>query len=187
MKRWIPLLVLLGTLAGPSAALELVVNGGFEEPWGAEGWQSCLSGSTALVDRGVGHEPDPDYEVRLTQGTNTGYARLDQIVDIPGPATQLTFRARMQVAASTSAWAAAGLVVAYLDPRGFTLAETRICATTRDCPWEDGPTLHLISVANEDWQSHALDLDEELTHFPALDPEGIRHVRLSLLAQTYNC
>lgn len=187
MKRWISLFVLAGLSIGSSGALELARNGGFEEPFGLEGWRPCLSGSTAVVDRAIGHDPDPDYEVRLSQGTNTGYARLDQFVDIPGPATQLTFRAKIQVAATSSAWAAAGLVVAYLDPRGFTLAETRICASTRYCPWADSPTLHLISVAGEEWQTFALDLAEDLTHFPGVDPEGIRRVRLSLLAQAYNC
>jgi hypothetical protein len=179
--------MLLGASVGPSTALELTHNGDFELPLGAGDWQASLSGSTAAIDRASGYDPDPDYEVNLTQGTNTGYARLDQIIDIPGPATLLTFAARVQVSATAGAWAAAGLAVGYLDARGLTLAETRICASTRDCPWEDSPVLHLISIGGEEWQNQALDIAEDLTHFPGLDPERIRRVRVSLLAQAYNC
>ncbi len=195
MKHWTAfllirygcLLLIWSSFVVSADALELVVNGGFEQPWGAGDWQPCQSGPASVLERATDLDPDPDFEARLSCGTGTGYTRLDQTVHIPGPATQLTFRARMSVDATSSAWAAAGLVIAYLDQRGFTQAETRVYTATRYCPWVDSPTLHLLPIGGEVWQSYVIDIAEDLTHFPGMDPEAVQQVRISLLAQTYNC
>jgi hypothetical protein len=185
MRTSILLLMTLGLLLCPSVrGLELVTNGDFEEPL-ATGWEESVSGGT--IHRGTSYDPDPDYEVRLYKGTGSGYARLDQPIEILGTDVAFSANLSLRASATSTAWAASALILAYLDEEQQTLGETRVCAASAYCPWEQSPTLHLIYPDQSIWIEHSFRIDEELTNLPGINPAHVKGIRVSLLAHVYDC
>ncbi len=173
-------------LAATAQALELVVNGGFEQPV-ATGWQQETVGSAWYIDRGTSYDPDPDYEVLVRHSTGTGMALLSQEVVIPSTDVQFSIRAKIQATATSSAWAGAAVTLSYLDQHGFLLGETYISVGSQHCPWSNSPTLHLISAPFNAWMTHAFTLADELVNLPDIDPAAVHTVKVGLLVRAADC
>ncbi len=172
-------------LADP--AVELCVNGGFEEPL-TVGWQATLPDSASSATRDAGCEPDPDYEVRLLKDHLTGCASLDQLLPFPGLDTHLSIRGRLWSESGSVSWSAAAIVIAFIDEGGLTLGETAFYTASRWCPWESGPAFHAIEVPAGVWDTYTLDVAAELaTHLPGVDADAVHGLRLSLRAVLDDC
>jgi hypothetical protein len=185
MRVWIALLVLLLLPAGRVQALELVTNGDFEEELNPP-WQQSIMGS-GVIDRATHHQPDPDYEGRSWHGTGNGHARLYQVIPVPGMDLAFSVEAKMMATATSTAWAAAAVVIAYLDQYDIPLGETCICRKTVYCPWANSESMHIIEAQNNVWETHAFNLSDELDHFPMIDPGAVKKVEISLLTATFDC
>lgn len=167
--------------------LELLVNGGFEEIL-TVGWQAALPDSASSVTRDTGYEPDPDYEVRLLKDDLTGSAHLDQCLPYPGIDTHLSVRGQMWSESGSVSWAAAAIIIAFIDEGGLTLGRTAFYAPTRWCPWQNRPDFHLIEVAAGVWDTYTLDVASELAmHLPAVDPNAVHHLQVSLWTVLDDC
>jgi len=176
----------LGCLTLPAQALELLLNGGFEQPL-TDGWRQETQGSAWYIDRGTNYDPDPDYEALVRQNTGTGSARLCQEVVLPSPDVEFSVSARMQATATSTAWAGAAVTLSYLDQHGFALGETYICVKSSSCPWTDTPTTHLISAPVSTWFDFAFNLVDELANLPGVAPAAVHQVRVSLLVRAADC
>lgn len=199
MRRLVTLAALVAAALFPPTALptsgnsisaqplELVHNGGFESAL-AVGWQAVLPDSASSVTRDPGIEPDPDYEVRLLKTDLSGTARLDQLLPLPAVDTQFSLRAQLWSESGSVSWTAAAVIIGYVDDGGLTLGETALCNFTRWCPWESRADFHVIEVAGGVWETHTLDLAAELAqHLPAVDPDDVRFLRVSLCAVMDDC
>jgi hypothetical protein len=167
--------------------LELCVNGGFENLLGGE-WQVTLPDSASTFVRGTECEPDPDYEGCLLKTDLSGTARVDQLLPLPGIDTQFSVKVRLWSESGSVSWAAAAVIVGFVDEGGLTLGETAICNFTRWCPWESRPDFHVIEVGAGVWETHTLDVAAELaTYLPAVDPTAVHSLRLSLSTTMDDC
>lgn len=183
MRRF-PILFLMIVLPVYAGAGELTTNGGFEEDL-LPAWQSEIAGSAASIDRGVGYDADPDYEVLVSKGTGNGHARLNQTIVVPSTDVDFSVNAKMQVAASTGGpWAAAGVAIHYEDQFGNALGSTLILGRTPLCPWEDSDIIHLIEAPDEEWNGYAFNLDTELLNLTGIDPLSIHQLRINLFGQS---
>jgi hypothetical protein len=195
---WLPLLerrsamrilgfwLALGCLALPAHALELVINGGFEQAF-TTGWQQETVGSAWYIDRATNYDPDPDYEAFVRHYTGSGSARLYQDVVIPSTNVEFAVRARILATATSPAWAGAAVVLSYLDQHGFLLGETYIGVKSATCPWNDGPTLHVIAAAYDVWMDYGFNVADELNHLPGVDPAAVHKIRISLYVRAADC
>ena len=64
---------------------------------------------------------------------------------------------------------------------------TRLASWTHYCPWNNGPTLHLIGLPADLWLDWSFNVNEELPEVPAVDPAAIRYLRVSLYTYAYEC
>jgi len=179
--------VLIGVVTVPRVRADnLLVNGAFESPLEPD-WQTSATSYNYTVDRGVGYDPDLDYEARLLEDTGSGWVRTSQTVWIPSTEVEISAALWFYTYATSSAWGAAALSIEYLDGAQAVLGETRIGQWTHLCTWADGPALHLIGMPAEMWFTYTLELTEELTHLPAVDPQSVAYVRVSLFTDVYDC
>ena len=185
MRTCILLLSTALLLGLPAHADELLTNGDFEAPL-TPGWEEIIVG-TGSVDRGTGFHPDDDYEVRVYKPSITGEVTLLQTVAVLGADVSFAASTRLRADATGDAWSVAALRIGYLDAGGATLGETCICARSRNCPWEDTPTLHIIEPDPNLWLDHGFRIDEELAHLPGVDPLCIDSVRIALYTYAYVC
>jgi hypothetical protein len=181
MRRALTLVLVL-TLPCWAAALELVEDGGFEsDP--SPAWQAERVGAASAISRSTGYDGDPDFEVLAEKGTGNGYARLEQIVVVPSVDVAFAVTARIQVDATSGPWAAAGVALDYENSFGDILGTTVIVRTTVDCPWIDSGTFHMIQAPDEAWNGYGFNVAAELGNLAEVDPNAIRQIRVSLLAQ----
>lgn len=176
MHRYL-IFLLLATLASASV---LITNGDFEQDLSA-GWTQTIYGTAATITRGSGYDPDPDYEVYVYKGTGTGHAKLHQTAYIP--TTDLDFSAALKLYASsnsTTCWAAAALVIAYLDEEGELLGESMICAKSTACTWTNSPTRHIITPADSFWHDYAFNINAELEYLSGIVPGEIKQIQIAL-------
>lgn len=173
-------------------AAELIVNGNFEIDFNT-GWViDSLEGMTPYydtVDRAIDFHPDGDYEVRVKK-YDAAYIRLNQTVDVP--TTDLDFAVSAKLFAveynpAGSAFAAAAVILSYLNGAGTVLGETRIAARTPHCPWTNGATLHIIDAPDTNWHSYAFNVDDELANLPGVNPQDIAEVKVALFDTTDGC
>jgi hypothetical protein len=173
------LLILLGTQVG---ALELLTNGDFEQDL-AENWTVEMAGSSTFAVRATSLDGDPDYEVLSQKGTGNGHVKVYQVIPIPSTDLNFTVTTKLQADISTlGPWAAAGMLIYYEDRLGNILGTTCIVWKTPDCPWEETDEFHIIEAPNQDWNDYSFSLEEELAHFPGLDREEVKQIRISLSA-----
>jgi len=172
---------------GAEQILELCSNGSFEEEL-AIGWQVTLPDTGSVITRDVGLEPDPDFEVLVAKDGVTGVAGLDQVLPLHDLDMRFSLRARMLADAGYVSWAAAGVMLTYIDEGGFTLGQTAICAVSRSCPWENGPSFHLIEPWHGDWEAYSFRLaDEVAANLPGVDPSAVHTLRISVQAILDDC
>ena len=177
--------VILFVLVSLSSASVLLINGDFELPL-TNGWQQIEGGSYSVVDRATTYDPDPDYEACATDSFGA-YAKCWQTVDIP--TTDLEFSVYAKVYAydnnaDTLCWAAAAIVISYLDATGSLLGDTRICRFTTPCPWTNSSTCHLIIASNTNWNSYSFNINSELSNLPGVNPSEVKKIEVALYAKT---
>lgn len=180
------LLVLCGLAALPAQADNLVTNGGFELPF-APDWVQTNTASSFTVDRGIGYDPDPDYEAHIVQNTGLGWVRLAQTLWVPETDVDFSASLYFNATATSTAWAAAALVIEYLDASQVRLGETRLGNWTPYCTWENGPDQHLLGLPAGMWTPWSFNVNDELLNLPAVDPMQVRFLRVSLLTDVYDC
>lgn len=180
-KLILPTLVVLA-FAAP--AQELLVNGDFEQPL-ETGWVQTMGGSgTHTINRDTGYDPDPDYEAYCYQYDNPGYARLSQQVEVPGPALEVGFRAKLETTGQTSCWPAAYVSVCYLDENGTKLGETRYFSAGFS-PWTASPVFNPVRVTSTDWNDYTVIVADELSqNLPGINPAEVRRVELAFADTT---
>ena len=166
-------------------AQELLINGDFEQEL-TVGWNQLINGSgTHFMNRDVSYQPDPDYEAYAYQWDNPGWARLSQIVDVPGPLLELSFTACFaESGGSSTCWPAACFSICYLNADDTVLGETRYVFSTYDT-WTTTPTRNLITVTDTNWNTFNLNIAEELsTNLPGVNVGEVVKVEVALYAYT---
>jgi hypothetical protein len=165
-----------------------MVNGDFEQAL-TVGWTQAMYGGGTTIIRGTTYDPDPDYEAYVYKATGTtGYAQLLQIANIPTCNTDLSFSAKLYAWDNYSgAWAGAAVVIGYLDSTNALLGETRICQWSYDCPWVNAANCHIIQVTDSLWHSYSMNILDELLYVPAVDPDEVAKIKITLEAQVVHC
>jgi hypothetical protein len=193
--RSIPIICigLLFACAGSmSRAHELVTNGDFELDI-ANGWSiDSVEGMTPYydtLDRDTAFNPDPDYEARVKK-YDSAHAKLYQIFDVATTDLAFGINAKLYAVEYNPAgtyFAAAAVVLSYMNSSGVVLGETRICDTTGHCIWASGPTLHLIVAPDSNWNAYSFNVNDELANLPGVNPLDIAKVRVALFDTTNGC
>jgi len=184
MKRLLVLIMLVSI----SVASNYVSNGDFEQAL-TVGWTQMMTGGGTTISRSTTYDPDPDYEVYLYKATGTsGYAQLWQTTDIPTCNLNLSFSAKLYAWDNYSgAWAAAAVMIAYLDNSNNVLGETRICRWSYDCPWTSAPDCHIIQVTDSLWHDYNFNILDELANLPAVDQNEVAKIKITLDAEVIHC
>ena len=185
MKSTMLSLILAMAITLPATALELVTNGDFEQVLGPE-WQQSIT-TPGAIQRAINFDMDEDYEIYAYKGTGNGEVLLSQTTAIPGVDIQFSAEAKFNAVATSTAWAAAALVIGYMDEDGALLGETSICARSYYCPWVSTPTFHLIDAAMGVWDTHGFHIGDELENLPGINPLAVRRLRVTILTHAYDC
>ena len=152
------------------------------------GWTFTTLGSGCWVLRNTGYDPDPDYEVCVNKNGPSGFAKLHQTIDVI--ITDLNFSVHTKLYAYDSkvgSWAAASVVLSYMNDFNTVLGETRICQKSAHCPWASSPTRHLIIAADTSWRDYSFNINDELTNLPGVDPLEISKIQVALFDTTRIC
>jgi hypothetical protein len=178
------LLVILPLLLATGFSQELLTNGDFEQEL-TVGWTYADSGGgTHFALRDTAYDPDPDFEACVgdSEYEGSGWTRLGQTVDVPGPFLLLSFSASFAIGGgNTACWPVASVVVSYKNESGLVLGETRFYHHNVYCNWVPGPTLSLVEITNPDWNQYTLDIAEELNqHLPDVNPADVFKVEVAL-------
>ena len=176
---------------GYASAAVLLTNGDFEEAL-AVGWTQTIQGENYYdtLDRGIDFDPDPDYEARVKK-YDASYAKLFQVVNIA--TTDLEFHASARLYAyeynpATTYWAAAALVISYLDDDNNVLGETRICHLSPHCPWTGSDYIHIIETTDPyNWYEYSFNIDDELANLPGVIPADIASIGIAVYDTTNGC
>lgn len=169
-----------------ASALDIVVNGDFEAEL-TEGWEQSTAGDGATILRGTSYDPDPDYEVYLRKITGTGHAKISQGVSIPSTAVEFSANLKTYAVGSGGAWAAAGLVIHYLDQFGSQLGKTAIASRSVDCPWVSSSTFHMMTPIPNQWETVSFVIADELTNLPGVDAAQVRRLEIQVVATAADC
>lgn len=170
------------------AHANLVTNGDFEQEISV-GWTQMSTGGNTLIDRSPYYDPDPDYEARVYKYASNGYGQLYQKVDVVN--TDIEFSCSAKLGAfdnNPGDWGAGALILSYMDATSEVLGETRIYRRSdADCPWVDGPNLHLIMAPDENWNDYAFNITDELQNIAAIDPIQVTQIQVSMYDTTKYC
>jgi hypothetical protein len=174
-------IIVMLLMIGLVSASTLLTNGDFEQDFSV-GWQNSAPGYYDSLVRGSTYQPDPDMEAYVFHAYG-GYFKLFQTVDIPSTDLQFSIDASMSAYdnnADTLCWAAASVIVSYLNASNAVLGQTRICRYTTPCPWTSTSTLHLIPAADESWHTYSFSVVSELGNLPGVNPLLIKKVEVAL-------
>jgi hypothetical protein len=175
-------------MIGIGAASNYIDNGDFEQPLSV-GWVQTAAGGGTTINRGTTYDPDSDYEVYLYKATGTtGYAQLWQIADVPTGNLDVSLNAKLYAWDNhTDAWAGAAVVIAYLDDANTQLGETRIANMSAGCPWANTADRHIIAIYDSLWHNYSFNIYDELANVPAVDPDEVAKIKITLDAQVVHC
>lgn len=185
MHRYLTIFLIIGL----SSAGNLFINSDFEQPL-TTAWQQLTAGLNITINRATDYDPDPDYEAFAYKGTGSGYIKLFQVVEIQTmPLTELEFSVNTKLYAydndaDTLCWAAAGIVISYLDESNSLLGDTRICLFTTPCPWQNTLTCHLIIAPDTFWHNYSFNINDELGNLPGVNPAAIKKIAIALYDTT---
>ncbi len=181
-------MVLIFLLVGFVTAGNLLINADFEQDLSV-GWQQSTLGIPYIITRNTALQGDPDYEVMVHKGSGSGYAMLYQTVDIPETDIGFACTAALYGYDNTIGdWAAAAVIISYMNASGTTLGETRICKySDADCPWSDSPTIHLIVAADNNWHTYSFNIDEELNNLSGVNPLEVSKMQIALFDTSEWC
>lgn len=183
------LLLLVCAVLGFSSTL--LTNGDFEQDLSV-GWTAQFLGqlTTDTIDRATTFDPDPDYELRVKK-YDASYAKLCQEIDVPSTNLDFSVSTRLlarEYSASSPYWAAASIVLSYLNEAGTVLGETRIVHKSAHCPWTSTTTRHLIIAADSiNWYTYSFNINDELANLPGVNPVDIARVRVTVFDTTNGC
>jgi hypothetical protein len=182
------LLLILILMISVAAASNYIDNGDFEQALSV-GWTQTATGGGTTINRGTTYHPDNDYEVYLYKATGTtGHAQLWQIAEVPTCNMDFSFSAKLYAWDNYSgAWGGAAVVIGYLDNSNTLLGETMVCQYTVDCPWTNAPDRHVIQVADSLWHDYSFNLLDELFNVPAVDPDDVAKIQVTLNAEVVHC
>jgi hypothetical protein len=180
-RSWVLMLALVWS---PTVmAVELVVNGGFENDL-PPAWEEEATGSSTFVGRSTSYHGDPDFEVLVQKGTGNGFTALDQTVIIPSVDVDFSVSAMLLASATSGGpWAASGVALHYETQFGDVLGTTAIVGTTIACPWIDTDILHLIPAPDTAWNDYVFNVEDELANLPGVDMMAVHQIRISLFGQ----
>lgn len=180
MHKYLALFLVIGM----SSAAVLITNGEFEEPL-ETGWFQGSSGSGVMtIVRETYFDPDPDYEVFVHKGDETGSIKLFQTVVIPTTDLEFSVNAKLIVyGTSAQCWSGAGVCILYLNASNVVLGSSKICAGTVACPWQSNDSCHVVAAIDTLWNSYAFNIDDELVNVPAVNGSDVAKIQISLLAQ----
>lgn len=180
--------------AAPSTPGNLIAGGdfaaGWEEAWASEGPDG--NGETAITATTFASAPAP-AGLQISQA-GAGTTRLQQTIDLPGPATDLRFSSALRLvgsAASDGAEGRAALMLTYLDENDAALGYSVWIDGSQPAStlWGQaplpvfGPQLSPRYALDETWQTIDVDLaDELLNRLPGVEPERVRRIGVNLLA-----
>lgn len=194
MKILLSLATLILLAGGFLYGQNLIANGDFELDytvgWSAETtavWNPAL-GDT--LDRATGFDGDPDNELRVKK-YDADYVKVFQTVSVNS--TDLVFKADVKFYAleenpSEAHWAAANIVLAYLDDSSVLLGETRILYKTPHCPYANTPTFHMIEINDTvSWQSLDVSITSELANLTGVNPTDIKKITVAIYDTTDGC
>jgi len=184
MKKFLVLIL----LASIGTASNYVSNGDFEQAL-TTGWSQTMAGGGTTISRSTTYHPDSDYEVYVYKASGTtGYALLWQIADIPTCNMDLSFSAKLYAWDNYSgAWAGAAVKIEYLNSSNISLGETKVCRWSYDCPWTNAADCHIIQVADSLWHDYSFNLLDELGNVPAVDPDEVAKIKITLETQVVHC
>ncbi|MGD9380287.1 MAG: hypothetical protein PVI51_06935 [candidate division WOR-3 bacterium] len=176
--------LLLFLLVAFGSASVLVVNGDFEQPL-TDGWSETMSGAGVMeITRGIGYDPDPDYEVYLHKGDGTGNVEITQLTYVPTTDLQFSVDAKLYAyGTSAQCWSGSGICLYYLNSTDDVLGWSRICARTVACPWTSSSTTHAIEATDTLWHTYSFNLNDELDYVPGVNRQEIAKVLVSVIAQ----
>ncbi|MEO0225428.1 MAG: hypothetical protein ABIL05_00595 [candidate division WOR-3 bacterium] len=180
---------------GLTLGYELVTNGDFEAPL-TTGWTQTVSGdytssSYYTIDRAMDYNPDPDYEAQSRKYLHE-IASLSQIVPIPHIDINFSAQAKLWCKCEDNAYnyfAAAALILYYMNNDSQILGETRIYRGTTYCNWQNSSTIHLIRAADtSNWYNYSFIIRNELNNLPGINPAQVKRIKVALYAySTHNC
>ncbi|MBS4016445.1 MAG: hypothetical protein KGZ86_08445 [Candidatus Latescibacteria bacterium] len=177
MNKYILILLLMVSI---SVAGRLVVNGDFEQELTIGWYQAGVTSSADTIDRQTYFDPDPDYEARVRK-YNAGYAKLFQTLDIPTTDLEFSVNANLYATATSPYWAAAAVILRYLNDNNDLLGETRIAHKSQYCPWTNTSTIHIIQVAApNNWYNYSFNINNELLNLPGVNPALVKKIQIAL-------
>lgn len=187
MGKYLVLLLFIGV----GSAGVLMTNGTFEQAL-TVGWSQAIGTplSSDTIDRQTYFDPDADYEARVKKYDAT-HAKLFQTVNIPTTDLEFSVSAKLfayEYSPSAPYWAAAAVVLRYLDNNNNLLGETRIVHKSPHCPWTNTNTVHIITVTDpNNWYDYAFNINNELTNLSGVNPSDIKMIQVALLDTTNGC
>ncbi|MCS7258011.1 MAG: hypothetical protein NZ601_01360 [candidate division WOR-3 bacterium] len=173
------------------SAGELLTNGNFEQPLDI-GWYSTIVTATSYdtIDRQTFFHPDPDYEVRVKK-YDAVCAKVYQTISIPTTDLDFSVNAKLyayEYTPTASYWAAAAIILRYLDDNNNWLGETRITYKTPHSPWINTSTVHLINAPDpNNWYQYNFNLNSELANLSGINSSAIRKIQVLLMDTTNGC
>jgi len=191
----LPIIVAALLIAGAyslSRAHELVLNGDFELDI-ANGWSiDSVEGMTPYydtLDRDTAFNPDSDYEARVKK-YDSAHAKLYQVFDVATTNLDFGINAKLYAVEYNPAgtyFAAAAVVLSYMNSSGMVLGDTRICFKTGHCIWANGPAMHLIEAPDSNWNTYSFNVNDELANLPGVNPLDIAKIKVALFDTTNGC
>jgi hypothetical protein len=186
MKNFV---IILFMAAGLIFAGNLSVNGDFEQDLSIA-WELASNGYNPTITRGTAYDPDPDYEAYAFKDYGSGYAKLYQVIDLLGMSTaDLDFSINAKVYAWDNnadqlCWAAAAVIITYMNESGARLGDTKICMRTTPCPWQNTSTCHLITATDSFWHNYSFNINDELGNLPGVNPSNVKKIEVALYDTT---
>ena len=179
------ILCLLG-LAAAGVATELLTNGEFELPLDS-GWTVVVEppSSDYTILTGTRYRHDPDKELFVYK-SDESVARVEQAVSVSR--TDLFFGCYARFATReydtlSPHWAAAGVMLSYLDSTGAVLGRTLMANLSPQCPLASDSSFHVIA-ADGNWNTWLMDVSAELESLPAVNPPDIRSISVAIVDTT---
>ncbi len=169
-----------------ASAQNLLVNGDFEQDISV-GWSQLQGGAgTHTTQRQTNRHPDPDYEAWVRQYSGSGWTKLYQMVDIPGPDVLVNFWASFNIGGgSSTCWPVAAVFIEYYNQSGLYMGDTRFCYHNAYWNWTQTGTRSLIDVASPDWMAYGIHVRQEVDdNLPSVNSEDIRKLSVALYSYT---
>ena len=178
-------LLCLCSLPAPASELEMIANGDFELELSL-GWEERIAGDALIIERAPDLDPDPDYEVSLHTFDGHGEAELRQTCFLPGLDAILSMDLRSSAVDGNGAWAAAGLMIRYMDENAAVIGRTFIGSLSPFCPWESADDFDIVRSSG-DWSHKSFMIGDLLAGLPAVDPSRVLKLEVALLVSAANC